>query len=133
MGVNSSRLPVRAIVFLGAPHRGLDIDSLQTLVKGTLTETLVMELKAGSPTLTDLNSRFAHFAKDIDILTCYETKPTKTVINVGSSFIMHEFSHSKTACRSNRNLLLWALSAASIMRLTFEIRSMANGSAMAQL
>lgn len=82
MGVNSSRLPVRAIVFLAAPHRGLNINALQTLVKQKPTETLVMELKAGSPTLTDLNNRFAHFARDINILTCYETIMTKTVIEV---------------------------------------------------
>jgi hypothetical protein len=73
---------VRAIVFLATPHRGLNIAALQTLVKGTATEQLILELRAESRTLTDINQRFAFIARDIDILTCYETQPTKTAILV---------------------------------------------------
>ena len=79
---SSSRIPVREIIFLAAPHRGLNIKALQTLVKGEATEQMVLELKPESPTLAWLNQGFIRFARDIDILTCYETKPTKTAINV---------------------------------------------------
>ena len=77
-----SRLPVRRIVFLGAPHRGLDIKALRSLVKGEVTEPMILELQANSPTLRALNQSFAQVAQDVDILTCYENKPTKTAINV---------------------------------------------------
>ena len=82
MKINRSRLPVRAIIFLAAPHKGLEITALQTMVKGMPTEQLILELKSGSPTLTELNDNFIQAARDIDILTCYETKMTKSVIKV---------------------------------------------------
>lgn len=41
---------------------------------------MVKELEPGSPSLRDLNERFTQFAKDIDILSCYETEATKTVV-----------------------------------------------------
>ena len=84
---NSSRIPVRDIIFLAAPHRGLNITALQTLVRGKETEQMVLELKSESPTLTWLNQGFTRFARDIDILTCYETKPTKTAIDVSFSLV----------------------------------------------
>ncbi|OBT72109.1 hypothetical protein VF21_09192 [Pseudogymnoascus sp. 05NY08] len=87
LGINSSRLPVREIIFLAAPHRGLNIAALQTLVKGEATEQMVLELQSESPTLTWLNQSFTRFARDIDILTCYETKPTKTAIDVDGLWV----------------------------------------------
>lgn len=82
MGVYSSRLPVRSIIFFGAPHKGLEITALETLVKSQVTEDMIRELRSESPTLTELNDKFRHVAKDIDILTCYELSRTKTVIEV---------------------------------------------------
>ena len=78
-----SRLPVRAIVFLAAPHRGLNVDALQTLVMGQATANMINELRAESPTLREITNRFRDIAEgNIDILTCYEQRPTKTVIKV---------------------------------------------------
>ncbi len=77
-----SRLPVRAIIFLAAPHRGLNIGALQTLVMGQATEGMINELREDSPTLRDLTSRFRDIVDDIDVLTCYEQRPTKTVVKV---------------------------------------------------
>ncbi|EQB44810.1 hypothetical protein CGLO_16409 [Colletotrichum gloeosporioides Cg-14] len=79
-GINMARLPVRAIIFLAAPHKGLDVEALQTLFKGQPSETLVHELKKGSPTLLELNTKFSQIAGDIDILTCYEMKQTKQAV-----------------------------------------------------
>ncbi|KAL1618730.1 hypothetical protein SLS56_010460 [Neofusicoccum ribis] len=82
-GLNSHRLPMRAIIFLGAPHNGLASDSykiLETLVKGRVTQQLLTELKTDSPTLRDLSARFIPIAKEIEILTCYDTMETKTVV-----------------------------------------------------
>ncbi|KAL9133201.1 MAG: hypothetical protein Q9175_005624 [Cornicularia normoerica] len=75
-------LPVRSIIFLGAPHKGLETTALETLVKSQATEDMIRELKSESPTLTELNDKFRHVAKDIDILTCYELSPTKTAFEV---------------------------------------------------
>jgi len=81
---NPSRLPVRTIVFLAGPHRGLNVTAMQTLVKGQAAQALVDELAVRSRTLNEINQRFAHIAGDIEILTCYETKPTKTAIQVSA-------------------------------------------------
>ncbi|KFY69275.1 hypothetical protein V498_10499 [Pseudogymnoascus sp. VKM F-4517 (FW-2822)] len=74
-----ARLPVRTLIFFGAPHNGLEVTALETLVKGRPTQTLVSELKRESPTLTGLSERFRHVAKDMTIHTYYESRPTSTV------------------------------------------------------
>ncbi|KAK4198553.1 hypothetical protein QBC40DRAFT_331209 [Triangularia verruculosa] len=75
-----SRLPVRTVMFFGAPHHGLEVAALETLVKGCPTQTLVSELKRDSPSLTDLYRRFRPCAKSLSIHSYYESRPTKTVI-----------------------------------------------------
>ena len=60
----------------------METTALETLVKSQATEDMIRELKSESPTLTELNDKFRHVAKDIDILTCYELRPTKTAIAV---------------------------------------------------
>ncbi|KFY05771.1 hypothetical protein V492_08307 [Pseudogymnoascus sp. VKM F-4246] len=74
-----SRLPVRAVIFFGAPHNGLEVTALETLVKGRPTQTLISELKPESPTLTGLAERFRYVAGDVTIHTYYESRPTFTV------------------------------------------------------
>ncbi|OBT46051.1 hypothetical protein VE00_03699 [Pseudogymnoascus sp. WSF 3629] len=74
-----SHLPVRTLIFFGAPHNGLEVTALETLVKGRPTQTLISELKRESPTLTGLSERFRHVAKDMTIHTYYESRPTSTV------------------------------------------------------
>ena len=76
------------MVFLGAPHRGLHTAALETLVRSRPTEDMIRELRPESPTLTDMNDKFRHVAKDIDILTCYELSPTKTAIEVTPSSLL---------------------------------------------
>jgi hypothetical protein len=58
----------------------MNVDALRTLVKDEPSQELVYELRKGSPTLDDLNERFGKVAQDIDILTCFETQRTKTVV-----------------------------------------------------
>ena len=73
---------MRSIIFLGAPHKGLHTTALETLVESQPTEDILRELRAESPTLTELNNKFRHVAKDSNILICYELCPTKTAIKV---------------------------------------------------
>ncbi|KAJ8126824.1 hypothetical protein O1611_g6814 [Lasiodiplodia mahajangana] len=77
---DSSRLPVRAIIFLAAPHRGMDIKALQNVVRNTPPEHLVAELAPESETLKLLNEGFSTFAQDITILSCYENRLTKMMV-----------------------------------------------------
>jgi hypothetical protein len=70
------------VVFLGAPHRGLDNKALQTLVMPEFSKDIVDELGEQSSTLTDLNENFAKIAHDLQILSCYELRPTPTVVLV---------------------------------------------------
>lgn len=85
-----SCLPVISIVFLGAPHKGLQTNALETPVKSRPTEDMIQELKAESPTLTDLNDKVRYVAREINILTCYELYPTKTAVQVNSTFWAYE-------------------------------------------
>ncbi len=83
---SGSHLPVPAIIFFGAPHRGLQTEALETIVKLRPSEDLVKELQIQSPTLRELNDKFRHVAENIDILSCYETIPTRTVTMVYGYF-----------------------------------------------
>ena len=84
IGRYSSCLPVCAMIFFGAPHRGLQTTALETLVKSQPTEEMLRELRARSPTLNDLNDKFRFVANDINILTCFELLQTKTAVEVQS-------------------------------------------------
>jgi hypothetical protein len=75
-------LPVSMMVFMGGPHRGLEVGALERLVKSHPTRNLVQELKPGSPTIRNLNVEFGKVAHGIPILTCYETRQTKTAVEV---------------------------------------------------
>jgi ankyrin repeat protein/pimeloyl-ACP methyl ester carboxylesterase len=72
-------LPVRSLIFFGAPHRGLEITAIKTLVDGTPSEEIVQELKKQSPTLTRLNDDFRHLHGDLEILTIFELEDTPSV------------------------------------------------------
>jgi hypothetical protein len=58
----------------------MDVDALKTLVKNEPTQELIYELRKESPTLQELNERFGDVARDIDILTFFETQKTNTVV-----------------------------------------------------
>ena len=76
-----ARVPpvVKAVVFFGAPHRGLNITALQSIMSGMPSAELIHELDRQSPTIQRLNSSFRHFCEGLDILTIYEKKPTATL------------------------------------------------------
>ena len=75
---------MRSFVFLGVPHRGLEITALKTLVHGTSSERMINELEEGSSVLEILDHDFEQKFKrsPVRILTCYESFPTPTVKKV---------------------------------------------------
>ncbi|KAL8744249.1 MAG: hypothetical protein Q9184_008020, partial [Pyrenodesmia sp. 2 TL-2023] len=75
-------LPVRSIIFFGAPHKGLETSALELLVQSEPSEDLVKELKPGSGTLMALNQRFCHVSHDMRILSLYEKVPTKAPVKM---------------------------------------------------
>ena len=83
-------LLVRSLIFLGAPHRGLEITALQTLVQGTSSESVISELKEGSSVLEILDHDFERYFRgsSVQILTCYESHKTPTVKKVYLSLVM---------------------------------------------
>lgn len=88
---DSSRLPVRALIFLAAPHRGMNVDVLRSVVKNEPPKQLIEELAPDSPTLKEINVQFMEISRDIDILTCLETLKTKTLVwNVSGDFSSEE-------------------------------------------
>lgn len=66
-------------------HRGLDNKALQTLVMPEFSRDIVDELGEQSATLTDLNENFAKIAHQLQILSCYELRPTPTVVQVSQA------------------------------------------------
>lgn len=67
---------------MGAPHNGLATDALMTLVKGKASESLIEELKPGSPTLKNLKFRFDDMAQNVRVLSIFERRESKTAIEV---------------------------------------------------
>ena len=70
---------VKAVIFFGAPHRGLNITAMQSILNGTPSAELIRELGWQSPTIQRLNSTFSHLYEGLDILSIYEKKPTATL------------------------------------------------------
>ena len=77
--VAPSRPMVKSIVLFGAPHRGLEVTAMQSMVYGTPSEDLIRELKMDSPTLERLNDGFRHVYAGINILTIYEMEPSASL------------------------------------------------------
>ena len=76
-----ARVPpvVKAAIFFGAPHRGLNITAMQSIMNGTPSAELIRELGWQSPTIQRLNSHFPRWCEGLDILAIYEKKPTATL------------------------------------------------------
>lgn len=70
---------VKAVIFIGAPHRGLNTNALQSIMNGTPSADLIRALEWKSPTIQKLNNGFRHVCKGLDILTIYEKTPTATL------------------------------------------------------
>lgn len=70
---------VKSIIFFGAPHRGLEVTAIESMVHGTPTEDLIRELKMHSPTLERLNDGFRRVYEGVNILTIYEMEPTASL------------------------------------------------------
>lgn len=87
---------VSSIVFLSTPHRGTNLaETLNSILKVSFVASpmhFIAELGAGSQTLEKLNEQFRHVAEKLQLVSFYETRPTrvlgKTQI-VGSS-LFHE-------------------------------------------
>ena len=76
-----ARVPpvVKAAIFFGAPHRGLNITAMQSIMNGTPSAELIHELGSQSPTIQRLNSHFPRSCEGLDILAIYEKRPTATL------------------------------------------------------
>ena len=72
---------VKAVIFFGAPHRGLNITAMQSVLKSTPSAELVRELGRQSPTIHKLNDGFRYLCEGLDILSIYEKRPTATLRN----------------------------------------------------
>ncbi|KAF2964665.1 hypothetical protein GQX73_g8898 [Xylaria multiplex] len=92
-------LPVHAIIFMAAPHRGMNIKALEALVQGEPPQTLVRELERGSPTLQDLAERFPRVLGDIPVLTVFETKKTQTVEKAQEPYALIISDFGLTECQ----------------------------------
>ena len=77
-------LPVHSLIFLGAPHRGLETTALKTLVEGTASANMIRDLEEGSNTLAMLDDDFKkyHQESSIHILSFYELYKTPTAHQV---------------------------------------------------
>jgi hypothetical protein len=72
----------RAIVFFGAPHRGLDTEALRTVTQGKPTEEMIRDLGPTSWLLLSLNDMFRAISDSVVLISCYETNETPTTIEV---------------------------------------------------
>ena len=84
----------RAIMFMGTPHRGSDIAaslgplieainfglkySGGSLIAGSMRHDLVKMLSCNSSALDEINESFMPRAKNMHIISCYETRCRRT-------------------------------------------------------
>jgi len=72
----------RAIVFFGAPHRGLDTDALQTVTQDKPTQGMIQDLDPKSELLRSLNDKFRVLSSSFVLISCYETNETPSIREV---------------------------------------------------
>lgn len=58
----------------------MDTQALRAIAKDSPAQELIAELQPDSEALKQLNEDFFGVAHDIDILTCYETQHTRTMV-----------------------------------------------------
>ena len=104
---NREPLPVRSLAFFGAPHRGLGIVAIKTLVDGTSLEDIVQELRKQSPTWTRLNDDFRYLHADLEILTIFELEDTPSVIETPGGEWRHN-GPPVTMVEKDPAILYWA-------------------------
>ena len=72
---------VSGMAFLSTPHRGTNLaETLNRILKVSLMASpmqFISELSIGSQTLQRLNKQFRHAAPRLQIVSFYETRPTK--------------------------------------------------------
>ncbi|KPA36127.1 hypothetical protein FLAG1_11123 [Fusarium langsethiae] len=76
------RLSVRAIIFFGTPHLGLNDNSLETLVQGQPNQHLINDLHPHSSTIASMRNRFEKVSRATKIYAFYETVHTPKVKDV---------------------------------------------------
>jgi triacylglycerol esterase/lipase EstA (alpha/beta hydrolase family) len=79
---------VRAVIFFGVPHRGMQILHLRSMVDGQPNGTLVEDLRSESTYLRVLDDQFSGLAyQSIRVFSVFETKRSPTVqVESPSSF-----------------------------------------------
>lgn len=72
---------LHALVFFGVPHRGLDVNSLMTMVNGQANQSLVESLAPESSSLNVLHENFVHAldSKSVIVHSWHETMESQTV------------------------------------------------------
>lgn len=97
---------VPLVIFFGAPHGGLATTALETLVKGTPSQTLIEELKPGSPFLDSLTFKFKRISLNMKILSVYERQPTASAVETSKGVWKREGPPVMMVER-DRALLFW--------------------------
>ncbi|KAL9093765.1 MAG: hypothetical protein Q9159_000066 [Coniocarpon cinnabarinum] len=103
---------VKSVIFLGAPHDGLDQWTCSLISNGQMSDKLSSELSPGSPTILALNSDFAPIADLLHIVACYETRDTLTDLVWPDILVRQDtatlFQSSKIAVDADHRGLAWA-------------------------
>ena len=95
------------VIFFGAPHGGLATTALETLVKGKPGQSLIEELKPGSPALENLNFKFKTISQNMKILSVFERLPTASAVETGNGVWKREGPPVMMVERANA-LLFWS-------------------------
>jgi hypothetical protein len=76
------------LIFFGVPHRGMEIRTLQSMVKKMPNQRLVDDLGVDSQYLRDLQRQFFRQfdLQGSEVLSFYETRDTPTVEVLPNSF-----------------------------------------------
>jgi pimeloyl-ACP methyl ester carboxylesterase len=87
---------VRSMVFLSTPHRGTNLaDTLNKVLSACVfalsPKQYIAELKTNSPALQDINEQFRNLAKNLDIISFYETLET-TIVASSTTMILQKDS-----------------------------------------
>jgi hypothetical protein len=73
---------IKAVVFLGTPHRGADLAGMLNLILAVSfsSRKFIQQLKPESDVIKSINENFAHRSKSLKLVSYFETQNTGFVL-----------------------------------------------------
>ncbi|CEJ93570.1 hypothetical protein VHEMI09148 [[Torrubiella] hemipterigena] len=98
---------ISGLIFFGTPHNGMSVANILPGITGQASENLIRDIEPGSSYIKALKARFASATVDLNILSCYELRPTPQSVCQPDGSLVRTGSSAMNVTESS-GCLYWA-------------------------